>query len=63
VSEAVDINTLRVLVTVLLFAVFIGIVAWVVAPRNKRRFDAAQQLPFTDEMSAASRAAERKHDE
>jgi cbb3-type cytochrome oxidase subunit 3 len=44
-----DVNDLRSAVTVLLFALFAGIVAWVLAPRNKARFDAAQQLPFLDE--------------
>ena len=44
-----DVNDLRSAVTVLLFALFAAIVAWVLAPRNKARFDAAQQLPFLDE--------------
>jgi cbb3-type cytochrome oxidase subunit 3 len=53
-----------VLVTVLLFVVFIGIVIWVMAPRNKRRFDAAEKLPFRDETPAPrSPAVEKKRDE
>jgi len=51
-----DVNDLRSAVTVLLFALFAGIVAWVLAPRNKARFDAAQQLPFLDEAPMSSAA-------
>jgi cbb3-type cytochrome oxidase subunit 3 len=52
-----DVNDLRSAVTVLLFALFAGIVAWVLAPRNKARFEAAQQLPFLDEAPPTPTAA------
>ena len=41
-----DINTLRSIVTVLTFAVFIGICWWALSRRNQARFDEAAQLPF-----------------
>jgi len=41
-----DINTLRAIVTVLTFAVFIGIVAWAWSRRNQADFEEAAQLPF-----------------
>ena len=47
-----DVNDLRVMVTVLSFVAFIGIVIWVVARRNAARFDEAAQLPFVDAADA-----------
>jgi len=44
-----DVNSLRIVVTVLSFAVFIGIVVWAVARRNAAGFAEAAQLPFLDE--------------
>ena len=41
-----DINTLRSLVTVVSFLVFIGIVAWAWSGRNAASFDQAAKLPF-----------------
>jgi len=41
-----DINTARILVTVLSFAAFLAIVWYVVSPRNRERFDAAARLPL-----------------
>ncbi|WP_029527233.1 CcoQ/FixQ family Cbb3-type cytochrome c oxidase assembly chaperone [Polaromonas glacialis] len=41
-----DINTLRSIVTVATFLVFIGIVAWAWSSRNAKGFDEAAQLPF-----------------
>ena len=41
-----DINTLRSLVTVLTFIVFIGIVAWPLSRRRPAEFEEAAQLPF-----------------
>ncbi|CAM5781900.1 CcoQ/FixQ family Cbb3-type cytochrome c oxidase assembly chaperone [Rhizobacter sp. Root404] len=46
-----DINALRIVVTLLSFAVFIGIVAWAVARRNAAAFSEAAQLPFAGEES------------
>jgi len=41
-----DLGTFRSLVTVLSLAVFVGIVWWACARRNKSRFDEAARLPF-----------------
>jgi cytochrome c oxidase cbb3-type subunit 4 len=41
-----DINTLRSIVTVVTFLVFIGIVVWAWSGRNAKGFDEAAQLPF-----------------
>jgi cytochrome c oxidase cbb3-type subunit 4 len=41
-----DINTLRAIVTVITFVVFIGIVAWAWSRRNQAAFEEAAQLPF-----------------
>jgi cytochrome c oxidase cbb3-type subunit IV len=43
-----DINTLRVLVTLLSFIVFIGIVVWVLRHRQTGEFDEAANLPFEE---------------
>jgi cytochrome c oxidase cbb3-type subunit IV len=40
-----DINTLRVIVTVASFASFIAILAWVLAPGNRARFEEAARIP------------------
>ncbi len=44
-----DVNDLRIAVTVLSFIAFIGIVVWAWSRRNAARFDEAAQLPFIDE--------------
>jgi cytochrome c oxidase cbb3-type subunit IV len=44
-----DVNTLRIAATVAAFLTFIGILAWTFARRNRRGFDAAAQLPFTQD--------------
>jgi cytochrome c oxidase cbb3-type subunit 4 len=41
-----DVNDLRVITTVLSFAVFIGIMVWVYSRRNKEDFEAASKLPL-----------------
>jgi cytochrome c oxidase cbb3-type subunit 4 len=43
-----DVNDLRMAVTVLSFILFAGIVRWAMSPRNRARFDEAQQLPFLE---------------
>ncbi len=43
-----DINTLRIMVTVTSFAAFIAIVWWATSRHNRQRFDEAAQLPFTE---------------
>ena len=44
-----DINTLRALVTVASFAVFVGIVIWAWRRRNTQDFRQAANLPFEEE--------------
>ena len=44
-----DVNILREAVTVASFAAFLGIVAFAVHPGNRKRFDAAAELPLRDE--------------
>jgi cytochrome c oxidase cbb3-type subunit 4 len=47
-----DINLIREAVTVLSFAMFIGIVLWAWSSRNKGQFDEAARLPFTEDDDA-----------
>lgn len=44
-----DINTLRVILLVLCFIAFIGIIWWAYGGRRKSRFEEAAQLPFNEE--------------
>jgi cytochrome c oxidase cbb3-type subunit IV len=44
-----DINSLRSIVTLASFILFIGIVIWALRPRNGARFAQAAQLPFVAE--------------
>lgn len=44
-----DINDARVIMTVLAFATFAGIVAWAYSGRRKAAFEEAAQLPFADD--------------
>ena len=44
-----DVNELRILITVLSFIVFVGIVYWAYSGRQRQRFDEAANLPFADE--------------
>jgi cytochrome c oxidase cbb3-type subunit 4 len=48
-----DLNTLRSLVTVLSFVLFLGIIAWTFSRERRGAFDAAAALPFADEGGAA----------
>ena len=43
-----DVNDLRVGVTLLSFLLFAGILRWALLTRNRPAFDEAQQLPFLD---------------
>ena len=45
---AIDLNFVRVAVTLLSFVTFLGIVAWALAKRNRNAFDEAALLPFAD---------------
>lgn len=44
-----DINTLRILVTVISFIVFVGILVWVWQNRNTSDFKDAANLPFKED--------------
>jgi cytochrome c oxidase cbb3-type subunit 4 len=44
-----DINTLRIVVTVASFVVFVGILAWAWKRRNTSDFRDAANLPFEEE--------------
>lgn len=44
-----DLNTLRALVTLISFIVFIGIVLWAWSSKNRARFQEAAMLPFADD--------------
>jgi len=52
-----ELNTLRSLVTVLSFVLFLGIIAWTFARRRSVAFDEAAALPFLDDRSAAPQRA------
>jgi cytochrome c oxidase cbb3-type subunit IV len=41
-----DVNTLRILATIACFAVFVGILYWTFARRNRAAFDEAAAIPF-----------------
>ena len=43
-----DVNDLRMAITLLSFLLFSGIVAWALSPRNRPAFDEARQLPFLE---------------
>ena len=43
-----DVNVLRIVVTVASFVIFLGIVVWALSRRNKADFDEAAQLPFQE---------------
>ena len=46
-----DINTLRIAVTVILFVTFIGIVLWAYSSGSRKGFAEAAQLPFLDDAA------------
>ncbi len=51
-----DINDLRIVVTLLSFAAFAGIVSWAWSSRNRQAFDEAAMLPFADETNRGGRS-------
>jgi cytochrome c oxidase cbb3-type subunit 4 len=54
-----DVNDLRIAVTLLSFACFAGVVAWALARRNRPAFDEAALIPFTVD-EAAPQPADRR---
>ncbi|MBV8467515.1 MAG: CcoQ/FixQ family Cbb3-type cytochrome c oxidase assembly chaperone [Burkholderiales bacterium] len=57
-----DFSMLSSVLSAVLFAVFVGIVAWVYAARNRGRFEEAAMLPFDDEdwVSSGRRQVSRR---
>lgn len=49
-----DLNDWRSLITVILFFLFLGIVAWAYARKNQQGFNDAAQLPFEGEVAGQS---------
>ena len=41
-----DITAMRIAATLVCFAIFLGIVVWAYARRNRSRFDEAARIPF-----------------
>ena len=50
-----DINDLRIVVTLLSFVAFAGVVAWAWSRRNRAAFEEAAMLPFADDTSLGAR--------
>jgi cytochrome c oxidase cbb3-type subunit IV len=48
-----DVNTLRIAVTLLGLGLFLGLLAWAYSSRRRAAFDEAAQLPFVDPAEAA----------
>ncbi len=48
-----DLNTLRITMTLISFAVFIGIIAWALAPGNRSAFEEASRIPLSDDEPVA----------
>jgi cytochrome c oxidase cbb3-type subunit IV len=44
-----DLNTLRSIITLISFLVFIGILLWAWSGKNRARFQEAAMLPFADD--------------
>ena len=57
-----DVNDLRIAVTVLSFACFAGIVMWALSRRNRPAFDEAALIPFTVDETAPVPARSRNHE-
>jgi cytochrome c oxidase cbb3-type subunit 4 len=49
-----DINDIRAWHTVIMLAVFLGIVWWAYSRKRKARFDEASQLPFNEPEQPAN---------
>ena len=46
-----DLNTVRIIMTIVSFAVFAGIIAWALAPANRRSFQEAAMIPLDDDTT------------
>ncbi len=49
-----DFTTVRIVWTVVSFAIFVAILAWAWSGRARSGFDAAARLPFADDASDAA---------
>ena len=49
-----DVNDLRIAVTVVSLLTFVGLMVWVGLRRNRPGFDAAAMIPFADDGEKAS---------
>lgn len=58
-----DINFLRALSTVFVFVAFIGVCWWAFAPKRRKKFEEAAQLPFADEAGKTSSVEKPSEDE
>jgi cytochrome c oxidase cbb3-type subunit 4 len=58
-----DINDMRVVIAVLAFVAFLGIVVWTYSKKRKRDFDEAAMLPFTGKDFGADRVAGKESGE
>jgi cytochrome c oxidase cbb3-type subunit 4 len=50
-----DVNTLRILVTVVSLLLFVGIVGWTWSSSRKSAFDEAAHLPFDERANGSER--------
>lgn len=48
-TTTMDVNALRIAVTIVSLIVFVGIVAWAWSKRNRKRFEEASRLVLGDE--------------
>jgi cytochrome c oxidase cbb3-type subunit IV len=55
-----DLNDLRSLATVLVFAAFIGIAVWAWSGRRRADFDAAANLPLVDDAPVQTHPGEKQ---
>ena len=55
-----DLNTLRSLSTVFVAIAFAGVCWWAYAPKRKKRFDDAANLPFADEQDGKTSVGNAK---
>ena len=46
-----DLNTVRIIMTIVSFAVFTGIIAWALAPANRQAFQEAALIPLDDDAA------------
>ncbi len=54
-----DLNWIRIAVTLVSFAAFVGIVVWAWSRRRRADFHEAEQLPFVDDMRVPAFRADR----